>query len=73
MQDGFLQRPLADVVVQRRPWLPQKQREPLPVLKQIPHGHTQTGVRFHVPCRELGVEPGAKFFHDRGAVQLVET
>src|ERR1019366_8946589 len=47
--------------------------EPLPVLEQIPHGHSQTRVWFHFPFLELGVEPGAKFSHDRGAMQLVET
>jgi len=49
----------AKIVVQRRSRLPQKQREPLPVLDQIPNRHSQSGVGFHFLFRELG---GADLF-----------
>src|ERR1035437_3526092 len=44
VQNRFLQCSFANVVVQRGSRLPQKQREPLPVLEQIPNRHSQTGL-----------------------------
>src|SRR5271166_1008269 len=72
VQNRFLQGSFANVVVQRCPRLPQKQRKPLPVLEQIPDRQSQTGVRFHFPFRELSGEPNLQLVHHRTAMKLVE-
>src|SRR5664280_1309983 len=72
MQDGFLQCPLRDVIVQRCSRFPQKQREFLAVIEQIRDRLTQTGVRLYFPFRELCATPDLQLFHDRPAMLLME-
>ena len=47
VQDGTLQRPFADVVVQRRTGHAQKQCQLFPVLQHVGNRRAQRGVRLH--------------------------
>ena len=68
----LFQRPLADVIVQRCPGHAQKQRQLLPVPKQVRDGFPQSRVGLHPPLVELLDKPDMEFLHDRTALGLVE-
>ena len=72
IQNGLLQRPFHDVIVQGDARYLEKKSQLLPVLEQIRDRLPQAGVRFHFPLLELGFEPGMQFVHDRLAMLLVE-
>ena len=48
MKNRLLQTPFTDVVIKRCAGLPQKQREPVPVVQQVCDGSTQAGVRLNL-------------------------
>jgi len=72
MPDRFLQRPFANIVVQRRSRHTQEQRQLLPMPKQVRHGLAQPGVRLDAALVKLSNKPGMKTFHDRPAPELMK-
>lgn len=72
MPDRLLQRPFANIVVQRRSRHAQEQRQLLPMPKQVCHGLAQPGVRLDAALVELSDKPGVKLLHDRPAAELMK-
>ena len=72
MPDRHLQRPFADVVVQRRPGHAQKERQRFPVPEHVVNAAPQGRVGLHQPLVELSPEPGMEFLHHRPALGLME-
>ena len=58
VEDRLLQRPFADIVVQRGAGLAQEERQLLPVLEQVGDGLAQRRVGLHLPLVELRAQPG---------------
>ena len=72
MPDRLLQRPFADIIVQRGPRHAQKQRPLLPMPNEIRHRLAQPGVGLDASLVELSDKPGLKLLHDRAAAELME-
>ena len=67
VQDGFLQRPLADIVVQWSTGLTQEQRQPLPVPEHVADGAAQRRIGLGQPLVQLPRQPLVQLLRRRPA------
>ena len=72
VSDGLFQRPLADVIVQRRSGYAQEERQLLPVPEQVRNRAAQRRIGLHAPLVELLQKPDVEFLHRWTAFGLVK-
>src|SRR5690606_3743281 len=71
VKDRLLQRALTDVVVERRSWHAQEQRQLGPVLAHVGDRFPEAGVGLDLAFLDLVFEPAFELLHQRLAVGLV--
>jgi len=73
MQDGLLQGPLAQIVVERGPRLTQEQRQLIPVSQHVNNGAAEGRVGLGQLLIELSSQPSVQLLHRRLARFLMKT
>jgi len=71
VQDRLLEDAFADVIVQRRSRLPEKQRQRLPVPEHVADRLAQAAVGLDLVLLDLLGQPGLQVVHLRAALVLV--
>jgi hypothetical protein len=72
VQDRHFERPLTDIIVQRRSGLVEKQGQFGPMLEHLVEGLAQAGVGFDLLLVELALHPLLQALQDGRATRLVE-